>query len=104
MTNKTKRNRIHSIKSKTLVCENPATIQGINQWYTHIFEKLGWMILAKSKGGMNDKIVSYKKSLKRLEDKIECKMQSVHCIDKRDDLMIMLGNVKILINHVIKDL
>ena len=53
---------------------------------------------------MNDKIVSYKKSLKRLEDKIECKMQSVHCIDKRDDLMIMLGNVKILINHVIKDL
>jgi hypothetical protein len=104
MVSKTKRNRSHSGGSKTLNCENPATMQGLIQWYTHMFEKMGWMILAKSKGGMNDKIISYKKSLKRLADKIECKLKSVHCMDKKDDLQIMLENVYILTDHVMKDM
>ena len=101
MVSKTKKQR-HRI-GKAFACENPATIVGIQQWYTHMFEKLGWMILVKDDGTMNDKLISYKKSLKRLEDKIECKIQSVHCMDKKEDLSIMLKNVKILTDHVMKN-
>ena len=104
MVSKTRRSRSHTGRPKTLHCENPATMQGIIQWYTHMFEKLGWMVLAKSKGGMDDKIISYKKSLKRLEEKIKCKIESVHCIDQNTDLIIMLENVYILTEHAMKDL
>jgi hypothetical protein len=104
MVTKTRRHRSHSEGTKQPHCENPATMQGLIQWYTHMFEKLGWMVLAKSKGGMNDKIISYKKSLKRLEEKIKCKIDSVHCMDKKTDLIIMLENVYILTEHAMKDL
>ena len=98
-TIKRRKNQAGTQKSR---CEHPATVHGIQEWYKHMFEKLGWMVLAKSKGGMSDKLISYKKSLKRLEDKIECKIPMIHCMDKKDDLIIMLGNVRILMDHVSK--
>ena len=36
-----------------------ATYHGIHKWYTAMFEKLGWMILAKDKG-LNENIEHYK--------------------------------------------
>jgi len=92
---KTRKSKMH--------CEDPATMEWLKVWHQQMFEQLGWMVLANSKGYMNDKVQSYKKSLLRLEDKIKCKIESVHDLDKKKDLEIMLNNVKVLVAHVMKD-
>jgi ribulose kinase len=85
-------------------CKNNATFYAFNVWYKDMFEKLGWMVLAKSWGGMEDKLISYKKSIHRLEHKLACKMNEVHDPDKKDDLYIMWKNVQVLKAHADKDL
>jgi hypothetical protein len=52
---------------------------------------------------MNDTVQSYKKSLLSLEDKLQCKINSVHDIDKKNDLKIMHKNIQVLLAHVMKD-
>ena len=97
--------RTHRMSTtKKYTCKNQATMHGLTMWYTEMFEKLGWMVLAKSKGGMNDKIVSYKKSLERLRQHLECKKNQISEIDRKIDLEIMINNVDILISHARKDL
>jgi hypothetical protein len=84
-------------------CEHGATYHGLKKWYEAMFEKLGWMVLAKAHGGMNDKIISYKKSVERLKEKIECKIETIVDHDKKEDLKIMWDNVCILHDHIKKD-
>jgi hypothetical protein len=81
-------------------CE--ATFDGIQHWYVSKFEKLGWMVLAKTHGH-EDKIKEYKNSLKRLKEAIEHKLTHVTENDRKHDLMIMHHNVEILIDHADKD-
>ena len=78
------------------------TFHGIHKWYTAMFEKLGWMILAKDKG-LNDNIIHYKYSVKLLQQSIEKKIKDAKDSDKKADLKIMLHNVKALVKHVNKD-
>jgi hypothetical protein len=79
MPKKTKSHRKHS-RTRKHHCKNPAIIYRQHKSYENMFKKLGWMVLAKFKGVMNDNIISYKKSLKCLEEKIECK---IHDVEKR---------------------
>jgi len=78
------------------------TMHGLHEWYVAMFEKLGWMILAKHKK-YNDKITAYKNGLKRLKYELEQKIDSVEHHDKKVDLKIMHHNVCLLIEHANKD-
>jgi hypothetical protein len=100
---KTKKMRnLHGKTKKFKIDARSATMQGIGKWYTHVFEQLGWMILAKNKG-YDDKVEVYKNSLNRLSSTIENKMRSVHEHDRKEDLQIMHNNLKLLIEHAKKD-
>jgi hypothetical protein len=90
-------------KHNNHMCKYPATMHGLNKWFEKMFEELGWMILAKNHG-YTDKVNTYKNSLKRLHEHLECKVHSVHEVDRKNDLEIMLQNVDILIRHANKDL
>ena len=78
------------------------TFHGLHLWYEHMFEKLGWMILAQGHH-MTDKISVYIESLHRLDRAIKNKIHSIHDKDKKKDLMIMSENLQCLINHAHKD-
>ena len=78
------------------------TYPGLVKWYHAMFEKLGWMILAKEYG-MDDKISSYKNSLQRLKDGLLKKGKDMENHDKSKDIEIMLRNVNLLIKHANKD-
>jgi hypothetical protein len=93
-----------SKKSKPQECKYQVMKHSLYEWYHNMFEHLGWMILAKSQGDMEQKIVAYKHSLTKLKQQIECKINVLNDIDKKNDLHIMLDNVEILIKHTNKDL
>ncbi len=79
------------------------TFHGIQHWYKHLFEKLGWMILAKD-NGMTDKTSHYLHSLKRIKTALEQKMKSTRDHDKKEDLHIMYDNICVLMKHAEQDL
>ena len=78
------------------------TFHGVSHWYKHLFEKLGWMILAKNHGYV-DKIVAYKTSIQRLRQAIEHKLKTSHDHDRKEDLRIMHTNLIILEKHAEED-
>ena len=78
------------------------TMKGINKWFKSVFEKLGYMILAKSKG-MTDKIQVYINSVHRLKQAIEDKKNKVYYADKVEDLRIISANLDVLFKHIHKE-
>ena len=92
---------IHTYDKTGFCCE--ATFHSLHHWYVSEFEKLGWMILAKNRN-MKDKIDTYLNSLDRLHEALTHKLEHLRDSDKREDVMIMLSNVDILIRHAKKDL
>jgi hypothetical protein len=78
------------------------TYHGLHEWYVAMFEKLGWMLLAK-RNGWNDKVITYKNSVQRLEEAILSKHKHVKEADRKMDLKIMLDNVEVLKKHIHKD-
>jgi hypothetical protein len=81
-------------------CE--ATYHGLHVWFKHMFEHLGWMLLAKKRGHM-DKVQVYKQSLLRLKTDLEQRMKYMRDADRKQDLKIMLSDLAVLIEHTNKD-
>ena len=80
-----------------------STFHGLHHWHKSMFEKLGWMVLAKAKG-YGYKIVDYKKSLKHLKDSIEHVMREYTESDRKHDLKVLHMQVCCLIDYVNKHL
>ena len=79
-----------------------STFHGLNHWYKHVFEELGWIVLAKHHGCM-DKVHSYKSALQRLKYALESRIKTMHDVDKKQDLKTMHGDVMCLIEHADQD-
>ena len=82
-------------------CDYPATMHGLTMWHKSMFEKLGWMVLAKEYE-MEYKVTAYKETLRRLKEKLECKMDMVKEDDRKMDLKIMCDQVDCLLSKVDK--
>jgi hypothetical protein len=82
-------------------CKNKSTY-GLHQWFKSEFEKLGWMVLANELN-MHEKIHDYMHSVQRLHDHLECKVHETKDPDRRDNLIIMMNQVKILLKHCKRD-
>jgi len=74
------------------------TFHGLHDWSSHMFEKLGWMILAKQNNN-KDSIKCYIKSLNHLQQEIKSKHKETKDYDRRRDLEELLNNVSYLAQH-----
>jgi hypothetical protein len=77
---------------------HPATMHGLHKWTEAMFEKLGWMVLAKSRGGdhYNKKVALYKESVDDLFAHLQQKLTLVKEEDRKADIQILLDNVSVL--------
>ena len=71
------------------------TFHGLHKWHETMFEKLGWMVLAKEHG-YSDKIGCYLNGCKRLQNALELKLTKIDEKERKDDIKILLNNTKIL--------
>jgi hypothetical protein len=92
-THRRKTSRIHP---------NEHTFEALHNWHKAMFEKLGWMLLAREHG-YHEKIHAYKSALNYLCNALEYKIKHVKCKDKKDDLRILLQNTHVLMEHANKD-
>lgn len=80
-----KHSRMHSIHGIPM---HASTFHGLHEWYDAIFEKLGWMVLAKEKG-YGYKIPVYKKSIQHLLESIQHVMSEYSEADRKHDLAVL---------------
>ena len=79
------------------------TFHGLHHWHKAVFEKLGWMVLAKAKG-YSDKIAVYKKSIDRLAKSLVHVMGEYESANRKHDLKVLHMNVMCLHRFVVKHL
>ena len=90
-----------TVKKQNKCCE--ATYHSLHHWFKHMYEHLGWMVLAKSHGHM-DKVIAYKSALMRLKMAMEERMKYMKDKDRKMDLGILHRDLLVLIDHAHKDL
>jgi hypothetical protein len=79
--------------------KHSATFHGLHGWYQEVFEKFGWMLLAK-KYGYQTQIDAYNESLNELISHLNNKKKSLKDTDSKKDIQILLDNAKILKSNV----
>jgi archaellum component FlaC len=83
--------------------QHAATMHGLIKWHTHIFEKLGWMVLAKAKG-YGYKVSDYKKGINHLIETIKHVKSEYENHNRKHDLNVLLMNTEALKDFVNKHL
>lgn len=78
-----------------------ATMPGLVMWHKAMFEKMGWMILAKAKG-MNDKVRAYKTGVDDLVKSLQQMSKEYEDHNRKHDLNVMLMQAKLLQKSVHK--
>jgi Tfp pilus assembly PilM family ATPase len=74
-------------------------MHSLNHWYRVMFEKLGWIVLAKGKG-YDYKVETYKKSLENLIKTAEHLMDEYKNTNRHHDLKVIVMNTEFLLNFV----
>ncbi len=85
-----------------------ATFKGLHKWHAAMFEKVGWMILAKNKCHSKEeaklKLQVYHNSIDKLTEALKKKLEKTKDEDRKGDLEILLKDVCILKEFVEKNL
>jgi hypothetical protein len=79
------------------------TMKSVSMWHKAMYEKLGWMVLAKAKG-YDYKIEPYKKSIDNLIKTIEHLMKEYENHNRKHDLNVLLMNTRVLQDFAAKHL
>lgn len=101
--------RSRSRRSKRTTRKEPripemmGTMFGVNRWFRAMYEKLGWMVLAKAKG-LTHKVVEYKRNLARLVRMIEQLMSEYMNMNRIHDLKVLHIEARTLLAYVNKHL
>jgi len=74
------------------------TFHGIHEWSSHMFEKLGWMLLAKRNKNRSS-IRCFIKDLRHLLHEIDAKCLETMDPDRKKDLQELHSNVSYLAEH-----
>lgn len=80
-------------RQRPTVCYH--TLHGMHHWYSGLFEKFAWVMLAHQHGEAI-KVASYMDSIGRLESTLRQKVGTTDSVDKVGDLEIMLNNIRTL--------
>ena len=82
----------------------PTSIDGVYKMYTHLFNELGWIVLAENRKDKSTcKIQSYKEEIVRLIKAIEEKITYTEDKDTEKNLRILHFNLHTLMDHVVDD-
>ena len=87
-----------AIVNKMTLPRYEGTLNGVRKWSKSLFEKFGWMLLARAKGNVY-KIRTYKRSISDLIKTIEHTIPAYQEKNRKRDLNIILKHVRILKEH-----
>ena len=71
------------------------TMKNLNGWTCALYEKYGWMMLAKVRGH-KEKVSAYKKSINHLDKAINNKMNITQNANRKTNLNVLCKKVMIL--------